>query len=111
MCHFLIGFLKSHYLVLVFVNIFEAARDVGVKRIIYTSSAAAKPRGSANAPGNLYGVFKKTGEEVARIFNEENGLPSLGLRPSIVYGVGRDDGETSAITKAMRAAALDEDSR
>ena len=91
------------------INIFEAARDAGVKRIIYTSSAAAKPRGLANAPGNLYGVFKKTGEEVARIFNEENGLPSLGLRPSIVYGVGRDDGETSAITKAMRAAALDED--
>ncbi len=90
------------------VNIFEAARQAKVERIVYTSSAAAKPRGPANAPANLYGVFKKTDEEIARIFWEEHGISSLGLRPYIVYGVGRDDGETSAITRAMRAAALGE---
>ncbi|MEQ8323033.1 MAG: NAD(P)-dependent oxidoreductase [Rhodospirillales bacterium] len=90
------------------VNIFEAARQAGVEKIVYTSSAAAKPRGPANAPANLYGVFKKTDEEIARIFWEEHGISSLGLRPYIVYGVGRDDGETSAITRAMRAAALGE---
>lgn len=90
------------------VNIFEAAREAGVDRVVYTSSAAAKPRGPANAPANLYGVFKKTDEEIARIFWEEHGISSLGLRPYIVYGVGRDDGETSAITKAMRAAAMGE---
>lgn len=90
------------------VNLFEAARDAGIGKIVYTSSAAAKPRGPANAPANLYGVFKKTDEEIARIFWEEHSISSLGLRPYIVYGVGRDDGETSAITKAMRAAALGE---
>ncbi|MCP5366394.1 MAG: NAD(P)-dependent oxidoreductase [Hyphomicrobiales bacterium] len=90
------------------INVFEAAKDAGVDRIIYTSSAAAKPRGPANAPANLYGVFKKTDEEIARIYWEEHGIPSLGLRPFIVYGVGRDDGETAAITKAIRAAALGE---
>lgn len=88
------------------VNIFEAARAHGVSDIVYTSSAAAKPRGAANAPANLYGVFKKTDEEIARIYADEHGISSLGLRPYIVYGVGRDDGETSAITKAIRAAAL-----
>lgn len=88
------------------INIFEAARKFGIRRIIYTSSIAAKPRGPANAPSNLYGVFKKTDEEVARLYWQDHQMPSLGLRPYIVYGVGRDDGETSAITRAIQAAAL-----
>jgi len=74
------------------INVFEAARKAGVKRIIYTSSIAAKPRGPDNAPSNLYGVFKKTDEEIARLYWQDHGLSSLGLRPYIVYGVGRDDG-------------------
>jgi len=90
------------------LNIMEAARIQGVRRVIYTSSIAAKPRGEANAPANLYGVYKKTDEEIARLYWEDHGVPSLGLRPHIVYGVGRDQGETSAITTAIRAAASGE---
>ncbi|TDK50690.1 NAD-dependent epimerase/dehydratase family protein [Antarcticimicrobium luteum] len=88
------------------INVFEAARKAGIERIIYTSSIAAKPRGPENAPSNLYGVFKKTDEEIARIYWQDHRQPSLGLRPYVVYGVGRDDGETSAITRAIEAAAL-----
>lgn len=88
------------------INMFEAARKAGIERIIYTSSIAAKPRGPANAPSNLYGVFKKTDEEIARIYWDDYQMSSLGLRPYVVYGVGRDDGETSAITRAIEAAAL-----
>lgn len=88
------------------INVLEAARMHGVERLIYTSSIAAKPRGPANAPDNLYGVFKKAGEEIARLYWRDHGVPSLGLRPFIVYGVGRDEGETSAVTEAIRAAAL-----
>ena len=87
------------------INVFEAARRNGIRRMIYTSSIAAKPRGPDNAPSNLYGVFKKTDEEISRIYWQDHRLPSLGLRPHIVYGVGRDDGETSAITRAIEAAA------
>lgn len=90
------------------VNLFQAARDHGRVPVIYGSSVAAKPRGTAAAPTNLYGVYKKTDEEIARIFWQDHSVPSLGLRPYIVYGVGRDQGETSALTAAMRAAALDE---
>lgn len=90
------------------ISVFEAAKRNGIDQIIYTSSIAAKPRGPANAPANLYGVFKRTDEEIARIYWEEHGIASLGLRPYIVYGVGRDEGETSAITKAIRAAAMGE---
>lgn len=90
------------------INIFEAARKFAIDRVIYTSSIAAKPRGPANAPSNFYGVFKKTDEEIARLYWQDHGISSLGLRPYIVYGVGRDEGETSAITKAIHAAALGE---
>jgi nucleoside-diphosphate-sugar epimerase len=91
------------------INVLEAARKAGIERIIYTSSIAAKPRGPENAPSNLYGVFKKTDEEIARIYWQDHRVPSLGLRPYVVYGVGRDDGETSAITRAIEAAALGRD--
>lgn len=89
-----------------YINVFEAAKKYSVNNVIYTSSIAAKPRGKANAPANLYGVFKKTNEEIARLYWEDHSVSSLGLRPYIVYGVGRDDGETSAITKAIQAASL-----
>ncbi len=87
------------------VNVLEAARRVGA-RVVYTSSVAAKPRGAANAPANLYGVFKRADEEIARLYAEDFGVASFGLRPHVVYGIGRDQGETSAVTTAMRAAAL-----
>ncbi len=87
------------------VAVLEAARSVGA-RVVYTSSVAAKPRGAANAPANLYGVFKRADEEIARLYAEDFGVASFGLRPHVVYGIGRDQGETSAVTSAMRAAAL-----
>ncbi len=87
------------------IGVLEAARSVGA-RVVYTSSVAAKPRGAANAPANLYGVFKRADEEISRLYAEDFGVASFGLRPHVVYGIGRDQGETSAVTCAMRAAAL-----
>ena len=89
------------------IAVLEAARRNGA-RVIYTSSVAAKPRGPANAPANLYGVFKRADEEISRLYAEDFGVASFGLRPHVVYGIGRDQGETSAVTSAMRAAALGE---
>ncbi len=86
------------------LHMLEAARAVGA-RLTYTSSAAAKPRGPANAPANLYGVYKRADEEISRLYAEDFGVPSLGLRPNMVYGVGRDLGDTAVITAAARAAA------
>lgn len=89
------------------VNMLEAARRAGC-RLVYTSSVAAKPRPPHNAPANLYGVYKHACEEVSRLFAQDFDVASLGLRPHVVYGVGRDAGETSAITEVMRAAAAGE---
>ena len=57
-------------------------------------------------PPTLYGVYKQANEGTAKVFWREHGLHSTGLRPCIVYGPGRDQGNTSAPTKAMLAASL-----
>lgn len=57
------------------------------------------------APTNLYGVTKQANEGTAKIYWSENGIYSIGLRPYIIYGPGRDQGMTSTPTKAMLAAA------
>jgi nucleoside-diphosphate-sugar epimerase len=102
------------------VNIFEAARRRRdrVAGIAYTSSIgvfaltdadAATGRLAADAvarPTTLYGVYKQANEGTARVYWEESGVPSVGLRPLTVFGVGRDQGLTSGPTKAMAAAVL-----
>jgi nucleoside-diphosphate-sugar epimerase len=57
-------------------------------------------------PPTLYGVLKQANEGTAQIYWQENGIRSVGLRPYIVYGPGRDQGMTSTPTKAMAAAAF-----
>jgi nucleoside-diphosphate-sugar epimerase len=100
------------------VNIFEAARAHWgqVRGLAYASSLAVmgpdhlypeKPvRDDAPLhPQSLYGVYKQANEETARIYWQDWGIPSAGLRPCIVYGVARDQGMTSDIAKAMLAVA------
>jgi nucleoside-diphosphate-sugar epimerase len=58
-------------------------------------------------PPTLYGVFKSANEGTAEIYWREYGLSSICLRPcGIVYGPGRDQGNTSPPSKAMLAAAV-----
>jgi UDP-glucuronate 4-epimerase len=56
-------------------------------------------------PHTHYGVFKRANEGTAGIYWQDDGLASVGLRPFAVYGPGRDQGLTSAPTRAMLAAA------
>jgi UDP-glucuronate 4-epimerase len=62
--------------------------------------------GATAHPANLYGVYKLANEGTARVFWQDHGVASFGLRPMTVYGPGRDQGMTSAPTKAMVAAVL-----
>lgn len=62
--------------------------------------------GTAATPPTLYGVYKQANEGMARIYWQEHAVASVGLRPFVVYGPGRDQGMTSTPTKAMLAAAL-----
>ncbi len=61
---------------------------------------------SRPTPVSHYGVFKLTNEGSARIYWREHQISSIGLRPLTVYGPGRDQGMTSAPTKAMKAAVV-----
>ena len=57
-------------------------------------------------PSTHYGVFKCCNEGNARIYFQDHGISSVGLRPWTVYGVGRDLGMTSEPTKAIKAVLL-----
>ncbi len=97
------------------VALFAAAMAAGLNTpIVYASSVAAFAAGDGDGqapadpsghPDTHYGVFKAANEGTARVFAAESGVASIGLRPSVVYGPGRDRGLTSAPTAAMLAAA------
>src|SRR5262245_31168084 len=99
--------------------VFEAVKAAGsqIQRLVYASSAAVfggpdkYPAGSLGddvllVPSTHYGVFKCCNEGNARIYFQDNGISSVGLRPWTVYGVGRDLGMTSEPTKAIKAVLL-----
>lgn len=101
------------------VNIFEAAKQVGLEKVVYASSVAVYgrkelystrllPHDAPLYPQTLYGVYKQANEGTARIYWQDAGLASVGLRPYTVYGPGRDQGMTSTPTQAMLAAARGE---
>ncbi len=98
------------------VNIFEAAKRAGLKRVAYASSIAVYglsdeypegpiPHDAPLKPRNHYGVYKQANEGTARVYWLDDGISSVGLRAYTVYGPGRDQGLTSSPTKAMLAAA------
>lgn len=87
------------------VNVFEATRATGITHVVYASSVAAYSPKLTLEPETLYGVWKLANEGTARVYHREYGISSIGLRPSVVYGLGRDLGVTSAPTLAMLAAA------
>ncbi|HEX7811980.1 MAG TPA: NAD-dependent epimerase/dehydratase family protein [Burkholderiales bacterium] len=87
------------------VNIFEAARKLGIKRVAYASSIAAHGVFDPKTLATLYGAYKFCNEQTARVYAQDWQIPSVGLRPGVVYGIGRDQGMTSKTTVAILAAA------
>src|SRR4051794_25157625 len=80
-------------------NVFEAAVQHKVKKVVYASSASVYggadvfPTDEKHHPYNnrtLYGAAKVMNEGIARHFGDLNGLPSVGLRYFNVYGPRMD---------------------
>ena len=108
------------------MNVFEAvkARRDRIDRVAYAGSigmfgmddadepaAPGEPRpplrdDSTPHPRNHYGVFKLANEGNARVYWLDDAIPSVSLRPMTVLGPGRDQGLTSAPTRAIVAALL-----
>jgi nucleoside-diphosphate-sugar epimerase len=97
------------------VVVFEAikARLGRIRGLAYASSAAVynavdpspAPESGGTAPSTLYGVFKLANEGTARTYWHDGDVASIGIRPYVVYGPGRDQGLTSGPSVAMEAAA------
>jgi nucleoside-diphosphate-sugar epimerase len=103
------------------VNVLQAAaeRKGRIEGVVYASSIAAYdaadavPGGvvaeeSVGRPVTQYGVHKQANEGLARVFWLDERVPSVGLRPYVVYGPGRDTGLTASPTLAMEAVARGE---
>jgi len=101
------------------VNVFEAVkrRKDRIGKVVYASSVAVFGSPEDYEPGAVltdeaaliphthYGVYKQANEGTAHVYWNDDGIPSIGFRPYVVYGVGRDQGVTSTPTTAMLAAA------
>jgi len=81
-----------------FVNILVAARDVGVKRIVYASSSSVygtskdlpKVEENIGDPLSPYAITKRVNELYAKVFGDIYGLETIGLRYFNVYGKRQD---------------------
>jgi nucleoside-diphosphate-sugar epimerase len=104
------------------LTIFEAAKAFKdqVRCVAYASSGAVMGPdeqyeshpirdGAPRTPATLYGVFKTANEDCARIYWQDDGIRSVGLRPPVVYGPGRDGGLTAGVTLAIKAALLNQE--
>jgi len=91
------------------INILETAKQTNIKRTVYASSVAAlgmPPKGPWKE--TLYGAYKLANEHTAYVYWQDWQVPSIGIRPNIVYGLARDQGMSSKNTLAIQAAVLNQ---
>jgi len=93
-------------------NVFRAAVEYGVDRVVYASSIAAMgshaeyaeqvsesmsvPAALSQFPQmSLYGATKQFTEFQAREYERREGLETVGIRPTVVFGPGRERGRST----------------
>ena len=102
-------------------NLIEAMKVCrpSVQRFVFASSiavygprtiypAAQVPMLAEPVPVNVYGAWKLAGEHISRLFYTETEIPTVSLRPGVLFGPGRDTGLTSTPTTAMKCVALEQ---
>ena len=88
------------------INVFEAIKKNNIKFLIYTSSGGVYGNEDKYNPfpETHYGAFKLAVEGIARAYFNESLISSVGLRPFVIYGPGREIGGTAGVTLACKAA-------
>ena len=88
------------------INVFEAIKRNNIKFLIYTSSGGVYGNEDKYNPfpETHYGAFKLAVEGIARAYFNESLISSVGLRPFVIYGPGREVGGTAGVTLACKAA-------
>jgi UDP-glucose 4-epimerase len=93
-------------------SVFEAARFLGVKKVVWASSGSVFgpgtmypqeyiPNDAPQYPQNLYGGAKSFNELLAEHYIKRYGMDITALRFVMVYGAGQTNGRTAAIMKQM----------
>ena len=81
--------------ILGFINLLEACKNAGTKKVIFASSGGAvygeqdvfpAPEEHPTRPSSPYGVSKRTGELYLSYYRQAFGLPYIALRYANVYG-------------------------
>jgi nucleoside-diphosphate-sugar epimerase len=96
------------------INVLLAARDAGVRRVIYASSSSVyganpelpKHEGMAALPISPYAVAKLAGEGYCRAFGEVYGLETVAIRYFNVFGPRQDPRSQYAAVVPNFIAAL-----
>ncbi|MGE0383133.1 MAG: NAD-dependent epimerase/dehydratase family protein [Gammaproteobacteria bacterium] len=89
------------------VNVFEAARQAGVRRVVFGSSVtmygmrtelvgAEVDEDTEPHPDSLYGMCKQFDERIAGWYGARHGLEIIAMRPISIFGLGRGQRATSA---------------
>ena len=98
------------------LNVLIAARDSGVKRVVYASSSSVYgdsedlPKHEQMTPNPLspYAVSKLVGEHYCRVFSRAYGLETVALRYFNVFGPRQDpDSQYAAVIPKFLAAIRD----
>ena len=96
-------------------NLFEAAHEAGVRRVVFASSVHAVSGYRAGKqisaddpvnPGNLYGVTKAFGESLGRFYAEQRGMSVIALRIGAFYATGNAP-EPAPYNEFLHLAAAD----
>ncbi|SAK51616.1 NAD dependent epimerase/dehydratase family protein [Caballeronia catudaia] len=92
------------------LNVFDAAIACGIGSVLYASSAGVfgPDDGATPFPMTHYGAFKLACEGAARAYWHDRGIASIGFRPLVIYGAGRETGSSAGPSLACRAAARGE---
>lgn len=96
----------AHVNVVGSLNVFAAAREAGVRRVVNTSTGGAvygetavipTPETEPARPLSAYGLSKRTTEEYAGWFRDAHGLDVVTLRYGNVYGPRQDPGGDAGV--------------
>lgn len=100
------------------LNILDAAKDAGVRRVVFASSSSIygdnpelpKHEGMTPKPLSPYAVSKLTGEHYLRVFNKLYGLETIALRYFNVFGPKQDPTSqySAVIPKFIKSIQNDE---
>jgi nucleoside-diphosphate-sugar epimerase len=100
-------------------NVLEVAKDLGIPRVVWASSVTVfgppaaypqefVPNDAPHHPVSVYGACKSLCEYLAHHYHKKHGVDSIGLRFSLVYGVGRMRGGGQFAYELINKPALGE---